>query len=163
MRLRFHTTRSDIFWALVYRALFSGVGIVTFLAIWIWSTYSTAEKVIEADLGGLATGIALALVGIFWAVFLVGLTLVVCGLSVLFAKKDGLICVHTLHLRDEGLEEETDVNVSLQRYSMIKGMKKRFGFWVVLVPNGIAFLFKPARIVEGDPVEFARVLNEKRG
>jgi hypothetical protein len=91
------------------------------------------------------------------------LTLVVSACSTFFARKDGLACEHTLHLRDDGVEEATDVNRSVQGWRMIKGMKKVWGMWVILGPNGIAFAFRPSRVLEGDPSEFARILNEKKG
>jgi hypothetical protein len=163
MNLRFRTTPWDLYWSLVHRVICSRGSLVVLLVIWIWAIYETTKKLLHVDLNVADKILIIIFAAIIWAAFLLALTLVVSACTTFFTRKQGLACEHTLRLLDEGVEEATDMNRSVYRWPMIKGMKKVWGMWVILGPNGIALAFRPSRILEGDPTEFARILNEKRG
>jgi hypothetical protein len=100
---------------------------------------------------------------IVWAAFLLALALAVTACTTFFARKEGMVCEHTLQLLDDGLEEQTHVNRSVHRWPLVKGMRKAWGMWAVFGLNGMLFVFSPSRVLEGDPGEFARILSEKKG
>lgn len=159
--IRFRTTRWDLYWSLNHRLLMGRGSIIILLVIWAWSTFETAEKFLEADASTTFKVIAVCAAAFTWGLFLILLQFVVAAFMTMFMRGDGLVCEHTLRLLPEGLEEETNVNRSLQKYPVVDGMSKIWGFWVVRAAGGNAFIFRPEGVVSGDAAKFAQSLQAR--
>lgn len=135
------------------------------VVVWLWANVEGAEKILQSDFSSPVKIVALGLMAVFWALFLLGLNLVVSGCVTFFARKEGLVCEHTLVLREDGLEEETAVNRSLHRRPAVDGMRRTWGHWFVRLSGGSAFVFRPCNVLEGDPAQFAACIHawRKRG
>jgi len=97
---------------------------------------------------------------------IVALFIAFCGflapmISILFRKKAGSICLHTLTLEDDGLQEETEVNRSLHFYRDIGPAYQRLGVWIFPAGPG-CFVFRASEVTEGHPAEFADALQKRR-
>ena len=159
--IRFNTTRWDLYWSLNHRLLLGRGSLIVLLVIWAWCTFDTAEKFLESDGSAVFKVMAVAVGAFFWGFVLVALQFVVAAFMILFLRTEGLVCEHTLRLLPDGLEEETTVNRSLQKYAVVDGMKKMWGFWVVRAAGGNAFIFRPEGLISGDPAAFAAKLEAR--
>ncbi len=160
-KIRFNTTRWDIYWGLIF-GIPSTRGIM-FLwpAIWLWRTYANVKDVFSIP----DVSLLLKLQVFFHYALLEGLylalvLLVVYSFMAMVVRKGGIICEHTLSLGDEGLQEVTHVNRQWRSYREFKTMRKIAGFWVVRGISSTHFIFRDAGLREGNPADFARALNE---
>jgi hypothetical protein len=64
-------------------------------------------------------------------------------------------------LLEEGLQESTSVNISLHRYPAVRGMKRVLRHWLVLMPQGVSWVFHEKDIIEGDAHAFAKALADR--
>jgi hypothetical protein len=162
MQIRFSLSRLDLFRAraavlLCSRALWAlwgGIGALVF-----YSAFTTELKEPHG------TGFRLTLAAVE--------TVVVLGFSIGFAmaftlfqtfagKGRGVLGEHTLRLTDEGLEETTEYNVSLHRWSGFGKCRERGGFFFIYVTDTMAHVVPLRRpLLEGDLAEFRRALEPK--
>ena len=97
---------------------------------------------------------------------IVALFLSFCGfmgpmIAILLSKKAGSICLHTLTLEEDGLQEETEVNRSLHFYRDVGRAYKRLGVWIIPAGPG-CFVFRESEATEGLPAAFAKELQRHR-
>jgi hypothetical protein len=108
----------------------------------------------------------ITVVGAILYYVIVALFISFCGLmgpmiSILLSKKTGSICLHTLTLEDDGLQEETEVNRSLHFYRDVGRAYKRLGVWIIPAGPG-CFVFRESEVTEGLPAMFAEALQRHR-
>jgi len=103
-------------------------------------------------------GLMLVFVLVFNAVLLAAFL----ALQVLLQRGKGVLGEHTLRITDMGLEEATEHNVSLHRWTAYFRCKRRFGYWLIYVTEDMAHLVPTGRgLLEGDVDAFVAEL-EKR-
>jgi hypothetical protein len=103
---------------------------------------------------------------VFYLFFALGLGLLgglaVSALSILLGKGKGLVGEHQLALTEEGLEESTAFNRSLNTWSGIRCIKETGTFYFLFVTENNAHLVpKKKPLIEGDLATFIEEFNRR--
>jgi hypothetical protein len=161
MKIRYSLNRLDLFKARIAIVLSNRTILVFLLAIGGLVFYATLTSK-AAPTHSLNFRILSATIQLM---FVYGMTL---GMLVLMSfiqaftgKEKGVIGEHTLRITDEGLEEATEYNLSLHRWSAFGKRKKRGGLMLIYVTDRMAHIVPVRRpLLEGDLPEFLRCIDE---
>ncbi len=132
------------------RALWYSVAVLTLFIIYSSFTYSgVSDKSVTFR-------IIYTLLYLFFALGVGAISgMSVAALSVVLGKGKGSVGEHRLTLTDEGLEESTAFNRSMNTWAGMRGIKESRGFFFVYVSdNGAHVISKKRPLFEGDLPSF---------
>jgi hypothetical protein len=163
MKLRYTLTRWDLFRAQLRgfmchnRAL---LWLMLIAAVYLFYTSMTGRS--SADHSLVANLIAAFLmVGVVLGAAFVGAMAVVV-LNLFLSKGKGVLGEHTLEITEEGLEERTAFNVSLQRWNGIPRVRKIGRSYMIFITDASAHIIPPpSGILEGDAEQFIATVRAK--
>ncbi|CAM2973917.1 YcxB family protein [Rariglobus hedericola] len=163
MKLRYTLTRWDLFRAQLRgfmcnnRAL---LWLILIAAIYMFYTSMTGSYTADHSLVvKLLTAFMMVCV-VIGAAFLGGMTVTV--LNLFLSKGKGVLGEHTLEVTEEGLEERTEFNVSLQRWNGIPRVLKIGRSYMIYITDASAHVIPPpSGILEGDAEQFIATVRAK--
>jgi len=162
MQLTYSLNKRDVFFARMLWTFQNKILLIFFIltACLFGASLSTGD---EAHKFGAVVRIVTAIFGFgFAAVFYFAVMLLLNWIMVYSSKLAGIVGVHTLEIKEEGLEESTAVNKSLHRWNPSFRIKESSGY-VWIYPTDQQFFLvptKPGRC-QGDLAGFLNELRAK--
>lgn len=162
MQIRFTLTRLDLFRARLALVCANRALLALWAVVAIVVAYSafTDKTTMGRGPGFRAT------LAILQVIFTLGFSFLALAAFTLIqtftGKARGVIGEHTLRITDEGLEEATEYNVSLHRWTAFEKCRQRGGMLFIYVTDSMAHVVPLRRpLLEGDLGDFRRLLEEK--
>ena len=130
-----------------------------FGAIILWSSFTSAAVMDKSASWCLIYSIAVLFV-ILAAAFIVGMS--VSALNMILSKGKGMVGEHQLEITEQGLQERTDFNCSLNTWDGMRGVKETGSFFLLFVTDHSAhFVPKNRPLSEGDLKVFIEQFRQK--
>lgn len=164
MQIRYTVKKRDILFARMSFMVRNRVLLVFSILIVCFLTWMTMSGTQGPKMNILARIIADIIVFTIFAALYIGFQVVVNGIMILFSKHRGVEGLHLLEIKDEGMEESTEVNKSLHRWNPSFRVQE-FGNYILIFPTDGVFFIIPKRrgAYEGDLASFCHLLKSKIG
>ncbi|MDQ8205724.1 YcxB family protein [Pelagicoccus sp. SDUM812003] len=155
MKIRYNNTRADLIKGQLWMLAHNNFAVTFFGILWmaIASLSFNSSAVAEATIftkflfALIQATIALSIGGCFSVFYVL--------LSVFTRKSTGLVGEHELTILDDGIEEVTEVNKTLNKWEGMKGLKESKSLCLLYVTQATAHVIPRNReLIEGDLDEF---------
>lgn len=163
MKLRYTLTRWDLFSAQLRGFMCNNRALLWLMliaAVYMFYTSMTNSSPADQSLVVKLITAFLMVCFVLGIGFLGGMAVVV--LNLFLSKGKGVLGEHTLEATEEGLEERTEFNVSLQRWNGIPRVRKIGRSYLIFITEGSAHVIPPpSGILEGDAEQFIAAVRDK--
>lgn len=163
MKLRYTLTRWDLFRAQLRGFMCNNRALLWLMliaAVYMFYTSMTDSSAVDRSLAVKLISAFLMVIVVLGAAFLAGMSVVV--LNLFLSKGKGVLGEHTLEVTEEGLEERTEFNVSLQRWNGIPKVQKMGLSYLIFITDASAHVIPPpSGILEGDAEQFIATVRSK--
>ncbi len=163
MKLRYTLTRWDLLNAQMRGFMVNNRGLrwlMLIAAIYMIYTSMTGSSTADHPLAVKLITAFLMVGFVLGSAFLGGMAVVV--LNLFLSKGKGVMGEHTLEVTEEGLEERTAFNVSLQRWNGIPKVRKIGRSYMIFITDASAHVIPPpSGILEGDAEQFIAAVRAK--
>jgi hypothetical protein len=164
MKIRYIITRMDLLQGRML-AIFSNRilgGFYLLLAAYVVFRSLHEKSVLEQGVAFRCILVGIELFFLFGGSF--ALLIVISAIQVFATKGKGQIGEHSLRITEEGLEESTEYNIALNRWSGFHRMKKRGSIYLLYVTENSAHVVPTKRApLEGDFAAFFREIEARSG